>query len=155
MLPEEELGTLLRSRGLTLAIAESCTGGLVSDRVTDIPGSSDYFLAGLITYSDHSKRRFLNVRETSLMEYGAVSDQVAQEMAQGVRRTVGSDIGISTTGIAGPGGGTEEKPVGLVYLAVSDTNQTRSYKENFSGTRSVVKKAAAERAIEMTIEFLE
>ncbi len=155
MLSEERLGVLLRERELTLAVAESCTGGLVCDKITDIPGSSDYFLAGLITYSNHAKRRFLNVSESTLLEYGAVSEQVAREMAQGVRRTVGADIGISTTGIAGPGGGTEEKPVGLVYFAISDIDETRSFKGNFLGSRAVVKKAAAERAIDAVLEFLE
>ncbi len=113
---EVDLGRFLRNNGLTLAIAESCTGGLIAHVVTNVPGSSDYFDRGIISYSNAAKREILDVRENSLMEYGAVSEEVALEMARGIKENSGTDIGLSTTGIAGPGGGTEEKPVGLVYV---------------------------------------
>jgi nicotinamide-nucleotide amidase len=116
---EETVGRLLRERGLTLAIAESCTGGRIGDRVTDVPGSSEYFLLGVATYADQAKVRVLGVSERTLAEHGAVSTQTAEEMAMGVRRISGADIGLSTTGIAGPGGGTEEKPVGTVCIGLA------------------------------------
>ncbi|HEX8672968.1 MAG TPA: competence/damage-inducible protein A [Longimicrobium sp.] len=116
---EETVGKLLKERGLTLAVAESCTGGLIGHRITDVPGSSAYFLLGVATYSNEAKERVLGVRADTLHEHGAVSTQTAEEMAEGVRRLAGADLGVSTTGIAGPGGGTEEKPVGTVCIAVA------------------------------------
>ncbi|HEX8694533.1 MAG TPA: competence/damage-inducible protein A [Longimicrobium sp.] len=116
---EETVGRLLRERGLTLAVAESCTGGRIGDRVTDVPGSSGYFLLGVATYSNEAKEQVIGVSPGTLAEWGAVSTQTAEEMAQGVRRLAGADLGLSTTGIAGPGGGTPEKPVGTVCVAVA------------------------------------
>jgi nicotinamide-nucleotide amidase len=116
---EETVGRLLKERGLTLAVAESCTGGLIGHRITDVPGSSAYFLLGAATYSNQAKERVLGVRPETLDEHGAVSTQAAEEMAAGVRRVAGADLGLSTTGIAGPGGGTAEKPVGTVCIAVA------------------------------------
>ncbi len=116
---EETVGKLLRARGLTLAVAESCTGGLIGHRVTDVPGSSDYFLLGVATYSNGAKERVIGVRAETLAAHGAVSTQAAEEMAAGVRRLAGADLGLSTTGIAGPGGGTEEKPVGTVCVGLA------------------------------------
>lgn len=116
---EETVGRLLRERGLTLAVAESCTGGRIGDRITDVPGSSEYFLLGVATYSDAAKARVLGVSEQTLAEHGAVSTQTAEEMAIGARRVSGADLGLSTTGIAGPGGGTPEKPVGTVCIALA------------------------------------
>lgn len=104
---------------MTLAVAESCTGGLIGHRITDVPGSSAYFLLGVATYSNDAKERVLGVRADTLREHGAVSTQTAEEMAEGVRGLAGASIGVSTTGIAGPGGGTEEKPVGTVCIAVA------------------------------------
>jgi nicotinamide-nucleotide amidase len=116
---EETVGRLLRERGLTLAVAESCTGGRIGDRVTDVPGSSAYFLLGAATYSNQAKTAILGVREQTLADHGAVSTQTAEEMAAGVRRAAGADVGLSTTGIAGPGGGTAEKPVGTVCIGLA------------------------------------
>jgi len=116
---EETVGRLLRDRGLTLAVAESCTGGRIGDRVTDVPGSSAYFLLGAATYSNEAKVAVLGVSPRTLAEHGAVSPATAAEMAAGVRRIAGADVGLSTTGIAGPGGGTAEKPVGTVCVGLA------------------------------------
>ncbi|HEY0037559.1 MAG TPA: competence/damage-inducible protein A [Longimicrobium sp.] len=116
---EETVGRLLRERGLTLGVAESCTGGLIGHRITDVPGSSAYFLLGVTTYSNEAKERVLGVRAATLEEHGAVSTQTAEEMAEGVRRLAGAGLGLATTGIAGPGGGTPDKPVGTVCIAVA------------------------------------
>ncbi len=116
---EETVGRLLRERGLTLALAESCTGGKIGDRITDVPGSSAYFLLGTATYSNQAKTSVLGVSEQTLAAHGAVSTQTAEEMAAGARRIAGADVGLSTTGVAGPGGGTEEKPVGTVCIGLA------------------------------------
>lgn len=116
---EETVGRLLRDRGLTVAVAESCTGGLIGHRLTDVPGSSMYFLLGAVTYSNESKQEILGVRAETLRRFGAVSNETAEEMAAGVRRRAGADLGLATTGIAGPGGGTPEKPVGTVCIALA------------------------------------
>ena len=113
------LGDRLRARRLTLAVAESCTGGALADVITDVAGSSDYFLGGIVSYSNNAKQRLLGVDPATLEKQGAVSPQVARQMAEGVRRAFGSDFGAGITGIVGPGGGTAEKPVGLVYIAVA------------------------------------
>jgi len=118
---EVVVGTLLRERGLSLALAESCTGGLIADRITDVPGSSDYFKGGVIAYGNEIKEGFLNVRPETLATHGAVSKQVALEMAIGCRIRMSADVGVSATGIAGPGGGSVEKPVGTVYLGLSSS----------------------------------
>jgi nicotinamide-nucleotide amidase len=116
---EQTVGILLRERGLTLALAESCTGGRIGDRITDVPGSSSYFLMGVATYGNEAKQGMAGVSARTLQTYGAVSTQTAEEMAAGVRRVAGADIGLSTTGIAGPGGGTDEKPVGTVCIGLA------------------------------------
>jgi nicotinamide-nucleotide amidase len=116
---EETVGRLLRERGLTLAVAESCTGGRIGDRITDVAGSSAYFLVGVATYSNEAKERILGVSPDTLARWGAVSTETAEEMARGVRRLAGADLAVSTTGIAGPGGGTEEKPVGTVCIGLA------------------------------------
>lgn len=131
---EETVGRLLRERGLTLAVAESCTGGKVGDRVTDVPGSSAYFLLGVATYSNEAKVRVLGVSEATLAAHGAVSTETAEEMAAGVRALAGTDVGLSTTGIAGPGGGTDEKPVGTVCIALAWEGGTWSRRYDM-GTR--------------------
>ena len=116
---EETVGRLLRERGLTLAVAESCTGGRIGDWITDVPGSSEYFLLGTAVYSNEAKQRILGVSPDTLAAHGAVSTQTAEEMAQGVRRIAGAGVGLSTTGIAGPGGGSAEKPVGTVCVGLA------------------------------------
>jgi len=151
----EELADLLVSNGLSLAVAESCTGGMISSMISDVPGSSRYFLAGLVTYSDDSKISLLGVRKATLIEHGAVSQAVAGEMAAGVRTLMRSDIGISATGIAGPEGATEEKPVGLVEFAMALEGRIVSDRRVFSGDRQEVKRAASEHALRMIIEELE
>ncbi len=113
------VGQLLKQRGLTLAVAESCTGGLVSHRITDVPGSSAYYQGAITSYSNETKERVLHVNRDTLEQYGAVSEQAAREMAQGVRDALHADVGLAVTGIAGPDGGAPEKPVGLVYVALA------------------------------------
>ena len=133
---EQAVVTFLRKRGLTLACAESCTGGLIAKRITDIAGCSDVFLGGCVTYANEAKIRLLGVREETLARYGAVSEQTAREMAKGVRERLGADIGVSATGIAGPGGGSEEKPVGTVYVGISTAEGEQVRKLSLSAMRS-------------------
>lgn len=116
---EVVVGQLLKRRELTLAVAESCTGGLVSHRITDVPGSSAYYQGSVTSYSNEIKERVLHVKRDTLERYGAVSEPAARGMAQGVRDVLHADIGLAVTGIAGPDGGTPEKPVGLVYIALA------------------------------------
>ena len=140
MSPEERLAGVLAVRGLTIAVAESCTGGLISSRITDVAGASAYFLAGLVTYSNEAKEAFLSVPRDLLMTKGAVSQEVAEAMAEGVRRATGADIGLSVTGIAGPGGGTGEKPVGTVYMGLSAGAECLVRHHKFAGGRASIKR---------------
>jgi nicotinamide-nucleotide amidase len=126
---------LFQSRGLTLAAAESCTGGLIAHEITSIPGSSSYFMGSMVTYSNHAKTVILGVKEESLEEYGAVSEQVVREMAEGIRQKLGSDFAIATSGVAGPDGGTEEKPVGMVWVSVAGPEKTLSKRLNLGKSR--------------------
>jgi nicotinamide-nucleotide amidase len=151
---EKEIGTLLRKQGWTLSVAESCTGGLVSHRMTNVSGSSDYFEGGVVSYSNRAKAVHLRIPPAFLGEYGAVSSQVARKMAEGVRETFGTTFGLSTTGVAGPTGGTKRTPVGLVFIALSDGKRTRFKKEIFKGTRLEIKEQAAQRALEFLYEHL-
>ncbi|MCX6166102.1 MAG: nicotinamide-nucleotide amidohydrolase family protein [Ignavibacteriae bacterium] len=121
---ESKAGEILLKNKLTLAVAESCTGGLLASKITDISGSSKYFLGSVCSYSNESKINILNVNKETLEKYGAVSEETAMEMAENVRKKFGSDIGLSTTGIAGPTGGTDLKPVGLVWIGYSSENKT-------------------------------
>jgi nicotinamide-nucleotide amidase len=123
---EQVVGRLLRERGARVAVAESCTGGLVAEKLTDVPGSSAYFLGGVVAYADDAKRALLGVPDALLAQHGAVSDPVARAMAEGVRERFAADLGIATTGISGPGGGSDAKPVGLVHLALADEQGTHS-----------------------------
>ena len=116
--PQYAVVSALREKGLTLATAESCTGGLIGKKITDIAGCSSVYMGGAIAYDNRVKEKLLNVGEQTLKQYGAVSEQTALEMCKAIAEAVGADIGLSTTGIAGPGGGTEEKPVGLVYIGI-------------------------------------
>ena len=144
-----EVGSLLIKQQKTLAIAESCTGGLISNMVTDVAGSSDYFLFSGITYSNDAKMNILNVQKKTILQYGAVHEQTALEMAQGARRRANSDFAISTTGIAGPGGGTREKPVGMVCIGLAgpSISTARTYRFSF-GDRFRNKKMFAMMALE-------
>jgi nicotinamide-nucleotide amidase len=146
---EQVLGRMLTERKLTIAVAESCTGGLIADKITDVPGSSNYFERGIISYSNQSKIENLGVPKELIEANGAVSSEVAKAMAQGVRQVSGTDIGISTTGIAGPTGGSAEKPIGLVWIGYSDKNETLAVKFNFGDDRRRVKERAAQAALEL------
>jgi nicotinamide-nucleotide amidase len=139
----EVLGEELADRGLTIAVAESCTGGRVSDMLTDIPGSSRYMLGGVLAYSNSVKMRQLSVKESDLDEHGAVSSPVALQMARGVAEATGADIGISTTGIAGPGGGTAEKPVGTVWMGFWTADAHFAIKGIFTDDREINKQRTA------------
>jgi nicotinamide-nucleotide amidase len=148
------IGDYLRKKKWTLSIAESCTGGLICDRLTDISGSSDYFMGGMVTYSNQSKTDFLGVPTADIKRYGAVSPQVAKMMAQGVRKAFGTTFGISTTGVAGPTGGSKEKPVGLVYIGMSNGRKTLVIKLNLKGNRRVIKEKATPKALRFFYERL-
>jgi nicotinamide-nucleotide amidase len=143
----EVVGEGLVRTGKTLAVAESSTGGLLAELITDIPGSSRYFTYGWVTYSNEAKCRELGVSREMIDTYGAVSEQVAQAMAQGARRRAGTDYAIAITGIAGPGGGSEQKPVGLVYIAVDNRDGTDTSRYVFSFDRSSVRLRAAQTAL--------
>ncbi len=147
----EKLGEALIANGLTIATAESCTGGLMGHLLTSVSGSSAYYLGGMIAYSNAVKEAFLGVQHETLVKYGAVSEQTAKEMAAGTRERIGSDIGISTTGIAGPTGGTPEKPVGLVYIGISTAEKTIAIKCNFKGSRENVKEETARTLLKRTL----
>lgn len=142
-------GDLLRKKKLTLSIAESCTGGLIASRITDIRGSSDYFLDSIISYSNEAKMKFLGVKASTLKKHGAVSKQTAMEMAEGVRIMSGADIGISTTGIAGPAGAVKNKPVGLVWIGYSDKNLTFAKDFYFTKDRLRNKEVMTKMALEI------
>ncbi len=152
---EETLGELLISQRKTIAVAESLTGGLISDLLTNVPGSSRYFLGSIVSYSNESKMHLLDVQWQTLLEHGAVSSQTALEMAEGARRSIASDIGAAVTGIAGPGGGTEAKPVGLVYFCVSDGKRRKEDRAIFEGERLEIKRKAAQRLLQDAIDFLD
>jgi nicotinamide-nucleotide amidase len=146
---EQVIGRMLTERKLMIAVAESCTGGLIADKITDVPGSSNCFDRGVIAYSNRSKTEILKVPKELIEKYGAVSSEVAKAMAQGVRQIAHTDIGVSTTGIAGPAGGSLDKPVGLVWIGFSDRNETLAVKFNFGDDRRRVKERAAPAALEL------
>lgn len=146
---EQVVGDGLRARGLTLSVAESCTGGLLSKRITDVPGCSDYYLGGVCSYSNAVKMNVLGVRAETLDTYGAVSHQTAEEMAAGVARALGTDVGVGITGIAGPGGGSEEKPVGLVYISVYFRGKCFTRRTVNTYGRDRVRNQAASTALDM------
>jgi nicotinamide-nucleotide amidase len=146
---EQVVGLRLAVGGFTLAVAESCTGGLISQRLTEVPGSSAYFMEGVVTYSNDAKIRSLGVDEDLIERYGAVSGAVAEAMAEGVRQRADTDFGLAVTGIAGPGGGTEEKPVGLVYIALSDDAHTEHRKVMLPGDRQLIRWRASQAALEL------
>jgi nicotinamide-nucleotide amidase len=147
---EAVVGGLLRERHLTIAVAESCTGGLLASRLTDVPGSSDYVDRGVVCYSNRAKTELADVPEALMLEHGAVSEPVAQAMAEGIRARAGTNVGIGITGIAGPGGGTPDKPVGTVAIAVVVDRDVRVRTFQFVGGRDMVKFQAAQSALNMT-----
>lgn len=144
---EAVIGDLLRARGETLAVAESCTGGRVADRLTNVPGSSEYFVAGVVAYANQAKVLALAVSPHELTAHGAVSAEVARAMAAGARATYGTHWGLATTGIAGPGGGTPDKPVGTVYVAVEGPGGGRVERYRWGGDRDIVKERSAQAAL--------
>ncbi len=145
---EEVVGNMLRRHGLTIAVGESCTGGLIGHRLTNVPGSSDYLLGGFVTYANSTKVAVLGVRPETLASVGAVSEEVAAEMAAGARRLTGSDLGLATTGIAGPDGGTPEKPVGTVCIALATAERSYVRRYQFWGTREWVKLLSSQVALD-------
>ena len=153
-IPAERTGKELRAAGLTIACAESCTGGLLTSMHTDVSGSSSYVMGSVVSYSNDVKARVLHVSEETLAVYGAVSEETAREMAQSVRKLIHADIGVGITGIAGPDGGSTEKPVGLVYIAVADQTHTVVQKNNFHGTRFENKQAAVHKAFAMICDII-
>jgi PncC family amidohydrolase len=152
---EKKIGIILQERSLTIGLAESCTGGLLASRITDVPGSSAYFIAGLVTYSNRAKTKFLSVPDEIIARYGAVNNVVAEHMAKGVRAAAGVDIGLSITGIAGPAGGSHEKPVGTVFVALATKKEVFVRKFLFSGNRREVRKRSSEEALTMLLDYLE
>jgi len=146
---EYSLGKILCNNKLTISTAESCTGGMVAAKLISYPGISASFLEGAITYSNEAKMKRLDVRKETLDAYGAVSEQTAREMAEGIAKLSSSNTSIATTGIAGPGGGTNEKPVGLVYIAVHVNNKTIIEKCNFNGNREEIRISATNHALKM------
>jgi nicotinamide-nucleotide amidase len=146
---EAAVGRLLRERSATLAVAESCTGGLVASRLTDVAGSSDYVDRGVVAYSLAAKSELLGVPPALIARTGAVSPEVARAMAEGIRARAGTTFGLATTGIAGPSGGTPERPVGLVFVGLAWAGGSGAREFRFPGTRVQVKVRAAEMALEM------
>jgi len=150
----QDVGNLLRQKGLTLGVVESATGGLVSHLITNVPGSSDYYRGSVTAYGNEVKIRVVGVKEETISKYGAVSPQVAEAMAQGGRRILAADICLADTGIAGPGGGTPEKPVGLFYIGLSHRAGTYSQEHTFEHDREQNKLDAAEAALGWLKEYL-
>ncbi len=153
---ENTAGTILIDNNLTLSVAESCTGGLLSSLLTDVSGSSAYIKANFVTYANEAKMQYLDVKEETLLQHGAVSIQTAEEMVDGLLSKTGSDIAIATTGIAGPTGGTEEKPVGLVYIGIGSKENkiVQKYNVNPKYPRLLIKYMFAKQAVRMLVEFL-
>jgi PncC family amidohydrolase len=150
-----ELAKKLRALGWTLATAESCTGGLLSGAITELAGSSDYYLGGVVAYSNEVKHRVLGVSQTLLIDYGAVSQQVAEAMAKGVSRLTGCDLAISTTGIAGPASDGTDKPVGLVYIGISGPAGLRVARYQFSGERYAIRRSTVSEALRQASDYID
>ncbi|HID94293.1 MAG TPA: nicotinamide-nucleotide amidohydrolase family protein [bacterium (Candidatus Stahlbacteria)] len=150
-----QLGKLLKEKHLTISVAESCTGGLVMDKITDVSGSSEYFMGGVVAYSNELKMKILGVKKETLERVGAVSREVAHEMASGIKNFTGTDIGVSTTGIAGPTGATPTKPVGLIYIGFCSADKEVVEKHIFKGDRQMVKEQAAQAALDIVRRWLE
>jgi nicotinamide-nucleotide amidase len=150
----DAVGQRLKARGFRLSVAESCTGGLLSKRLTDLAGSSDYMLAGFITYSNEAKQKFLGVSAATLERHGAVSEQTAREMLEGARAATGAEAALSITGIAGPGGGTADKPVGTVWIGAAVAERTRVQHFRFGGDRAEIRERSAQAALAMLWDIL-
>jgi len=149
------VGTLLRQRGLTLGTAESCTGGLIADRITDVSGSSDYFHGGVVAYAYEAKVGLLNVSWDTLRTHGAVSKETVIEMARGARMALGADVALSVSGIAGPGGGLPDKPVGTTWIGLSTTDGDWARKFQWDGDRRQNKQFSAEAAFQFLLDYLQ
>ncbi len=147
-LMEEVVGKLLKDSGKNLSVAESCTGGLIGERLTDISGASAYFMQGVVAYANEAKIKTLNVAPATIEKHGAVSAEVAEEMARGMRELANTDYAISVTGIAGPGGGTDEKPVGTVFIGYADATRTKSFKAILPGDRYLIRWRASQTALD-------
>ena len=145
----------LKQRHLTIATAESCTGGLIAHTLTNVTGSSEYFERGIVSYSNTSKKELLNVPETILQQYGAVSQHTAEAMAQGIKKQAKVDFGLATTGIAGPTGGTKDKPVGLVYISIATPQKVLVKKYQFTGDRLSIKEQTCTAALTFLLETLQ
>jgi nicotinamide-nucleotide amidase len=152
---ETRVGKKLKDLVLTVAVAESVTGGLIGSRLTDVPGSSEYFMGGVVAYSNDAKMKLLGVKRETLVRHGAVSEEAAREMAEGVRRSFGTDIGLAVSGIAGPGGATKDKPVGLMWLAISAKDVSRARSARLTGDRLQNKAGAADQVLGMLEEYLD
>lgn len=150
---EEAVGTALRTANKTIAVAESCTGGRIASMMTAVSGSSGYFELACVTYSNRAKERLLSVPKQLLKEKGAVSVEVAAAMAEGIRKVANVDLGLATTGIAGPEGGNARKPVGLVFFALSDQDETKCLKHFFQGNREQIQSAASQMALDMVRQY--
>lgn len=146
---EEVVGKLLVERGATVSLAESCTGGLIAERITEVAGSSSYFIEGAVTYSNDAKIRTLDVKPETLAEFGAVSSQTAEEMAGGMRKRAGTDFALSVTGIAGPDGGSDDKPVGTVFVGLADATGVKTLKLNLPGDRYLIRWRSSQAALDM------
>ena len=144
----------MTEKNLTIACAESCTGGLLTSRLTDIAGSSNYVKGSIVCYSNEVKNKILHVDADTLNNFGAVSEQTARQMSANVRKIINTDIGVGVTGIAGPGGGTADKPVGTVYISVSNADKTFVKLFNFNGTRTEIKNQSCDAALTMIKEFI-
>jgi len=151
----ERVGKLLNGARLTLAVAESCTGGMLGSRLTAVPGSSTYFLGGIISYADSAKESLLGVPAEVIREKGAVSAESAVAMAQGVRRLTGADLGVSITGVAGPGGGSDAKPVGTTYVALVGPSFERVEHQIWPGDREENRESSTRLAMQIMVEYLE
>ena len=151
---EEQLGDLLKARSLTLALAESCTGGLVANRVTDVPGASAYFVGGVVAYAYEAKVGLLHVSWDTLRAHGAVSREAVIEMARGARMALGADVAVSVSGIAGPGGGLPDKPVGTTWIGLSTTQGDWARKFVWDGNRAQNKALSADAAFQFLIDYL-
>jgi len=152
---EITIGNLLRARGLKLATAESCTGGLIADRITDVPGSSEYFIGGVVAYAYEAKVALIHASWDTLRKHGAVSRETVIEMARGVRTALGANIGLSVSGIAGPGGGLPDKPVGTTWIGLSANDGDWACTFVWDGDRRQNKEYSAEAALQFVLDYLE